>query len=61
MNHSELLQAVHNREYQKLCKISPESREIDRKAIATQIEEFLNAGNIITVLPTKFCNKNKAA
>lgn len=61
MNLSDLLQAMHNREYQKLCKISPEYRESDRKEIATQTEEFLKSGKKITELPSSFSTLNKKA
>lgn len=60
MNLNELLQAVHNREYQKLCKISPEYRERDRNEIAEQTEQFLKSGKKITVLPSQPIKKKAA-
>lgn len=52
MSIKDLLTAIHNSESLKLCKISPKYRDSDRNAIAAQTEQFLKAGNKITVLPT---------
>lgn len=61
MSIKDLLQAIHQSEALRLCKISPKYRESDRNEIAEKTEDFLKAGKKITVLPTNFSTENRKA
>lgn len=61
MSIKDLLNAIHNSEATKLCKISPKHRASEREQIEQHIQQFLNAGNHIKTMPCTFSNFNKKA